>query len=277
MNELVLTESRAARDDNAGRIDVLDKVKIVDLMPGDMHVTTEMVAGYYEVHVDAVESVIRRNRDELESNGLRTLRGDDLRDFKRSTDRQADGLWDRINALTVFTRPTVLNVGMLLADSDIARQVRRALLDRYDDTAARPDYAAIEGRIRILGTSADTGLISRAEARHHTRQLLADAGIELGEAPDPPTRTPRTRGGDPLDRVADLILHHLHQAGGRSTRSVLRQHLHRDRRHLFDAAVAHLETAGLLHVEPIAGQGQPGTAYRAVRHGDTGARTGSAA
>src|SRR5215470_10199942 len=74
-NELVLTESRTMRAQTAGRVDVLDKVKALALLPDDVHATTDIVASYYEVGIEAVKSLVKDNRAELEHNGYRVLTG----------------------------------------------------------------------------------------------------------------------------------------------------------------------------------------------------------
>lgn len=73
--EQELLEDRATRDQMATRIDVLDKVKALALLPDDLHATVAMVASYYEVPKKAVDSLILDHRDELEEDGLRTVAG----------------------------------------------------------------------------------------------------------------------------------------------------------------------------------------------------------
>lgn len=196
MNEIILTESRAARDEYADRADVLAKVKVLDLLPDDLHVTTEMVAGYFEVGVEAIKSVIKRHRDELIENGLLAVRGGDLATLKaelagQASEVQAEPHWDRISALALFTRRTVLNVAMLLVDSDVARQVRRALLDRYEEPA-RPgtehaSLAAVEAELRVLDLARSIGAMTSTETRYHGRVALARVGIVEPPA-EPETR-----------------------------------------------------------------------------------------
>jgi hypothetical protein len=123
-NELVLVESQTARAQYSARIDVLDKVRAIPLLPDDLHVTTEGVAAYFDVAIDTIKSLVKDNRDELESNGYDVLDGDELRSLKNLC-----GIANRARSLALFDRRTLLNVAMLLRDSEIARQVRRHLLD----------------------------------------------------------------------------------------------------------------------------------------------------
>jgi hypothetical protein len=138
----VLVESRTMRSQYTDRFEVLDKAGSLSLLPDDTHATTEMVADFYEVPVDTVSRAVRRNREELENNGYRVLRGESLKSFKdlsefktegqavrlSQTDLEAEGLFKGVRSLALFNRKAILNVGMLLTESDVARKVRAYLL-----------------------------------------------------------------------------------------------------------------------------------------------------
>ncbi|GGO49310.1 hypothetical protein GCM10012287_26350 [Streptomyces daqingensis] len=131
--ESVLLESQAARSGMSHRIEVLDKVKALALSADGVHATTRDVAEYFEVGEQAVHNLLRRHREELERNGLRVLQGPELQEYltlKLSvTSEAAKSYPQRRPHLAVYTRRTVLNVAMLLRDSDVARRVRAYLLD----------------------------------------------------------------------------------------------------------------------------------------------------
>ncbi|MEU3654876.1 hypothetical protein AB0E67_19085 [Streptomyces sp. NPDC032161] len=148
--EVALLESRALRVEQVGRVDVLDKVKALVMLPDGIHLRTEDVARYFEVSTEAVKKVTQRHRAEVEENGLRLLRGSELREFHRDMlslwDGERSGSYPQAPArLTLYTRRTVLNVAMLLRDSDIARCVRTYLLDAEQDLQA--GYASLERRV----------------------------------------------------------------------------------------------------------------------------------
>ncbi len=123
-SEVILTESRTLREQHADRVEVLVKVKALTTLPGDTHVTVEMAASFYEVPADAIEWHIRRDRDELAGDGLEVLTGPRLSAFKAES-----GYRSRAGSLTLITRRALLRLGMLLRDSDVAKQVRTHLLD----------------------------------------------------------------------------------------------------------------------------------------------------
>ncbi|MET9775303.1 restriction endonuclease [Streptomyces sp. NPDC006367] len=124
ISETALLESAALRSSVLARTDVLDRVKALSLLPDGMHVTTAMVATYFEVGIEAIKSLVKDHRMELESNGYRLLTGDPLRSFK-----DLSGVRSRARSMAFFSRRAVLNVAMLLRDSEVARQVRVYLLD----------------------------------------------------------------------------------------------------------------------------------------------------
>ncbi|MEU0945937.1 restriction endonuclease [Streptomyces canus] len=124
INESALLESKSLRDGVLERTDVLDRVRALSLLPDGMHLTTAMVAAYFEVAVKTLESVVEDHREELTANGYQVLTGTPLARFKR-----VSGIQSRSKALALFSRRAVLNVAMLLRDSEVARQVRVYLLD----------------------------------------------------------------------------------------------------------------------------------------------------
>ncbi|MER5909830.1 restriction endonuclease [Streptomyces sp. NPDC001982] len=106
------------------RTDVLDRVKALSLLPDGMHVTTAMVAAYFEVGIKTIESLVLDHRQELEASGYCVLSGAELTSFK-----EVSGIQSHSRALALYPRRAVLNVAMLLRDSEVARQARVYLLD----------------------------------------------------------------------------------------------------------------------------------------------------
>ncbi|MEU6094301.1 restriction endonuclease [Streptomyces sp. NPDC047079] len=124
IDEAALLESKALRSSVLDRTDVLDRVRTLSLLPDGTHVTTAMVASYFEVGIKAIRSLVLDHRTELEASGYRVLTGTELSSFK-----ELSGIESRTRSLALFSRRAVLNVAMLLRDSEVARQVRVYLLD----------------------------------------------------------------------------------------------------------------------------------------------------
>ncbi|MFI0162316.1 hypothetical protein ACH4OH_28285 [Streptomyces albidoflavus] len=183
-NELVLTESRTMRAQTAGRVDVLDKVKALALLPDGMHATTEIVASYYEVEPSTIDSLAAANRQELASNGRNVLRGAELTEFATPFGGVAKlGVSPKARSLALYSRRAVLNVGQLLTKSDVARQVRTYLLDVEEAatpeqkvtavekaTEAEAQLRAIEVLARIDGNTS----YARSLSRHIAARMLGE-------------------------------------------------------------------------------------------------------
>jgi phage antirepressor YoqD-like protein len=124
----VLMESRSMRDRLSDRTDVLDKVKKLNMLPDGDHVTVDMTANYFEVDVEAIQKVIQRHRDELQSDGMRLVKGQELKRYKQGYGQLVHNLL-YTPQLLFFPRRAVLRIGMLLRDSEVAKAVRSYLLN----------------------------------------------------------------------------------------------------------------------------------------------------
>ncbi len=131
----ILLESKTARDGQLTQVsheaasDVLSKAKalVFALWQGTGAATTQEMAEYYDVPVDAIESIWRRNRDELKSDGVTTLKGSQLKAFKYASVNLTEAT--KTTQVTIWTPRAALRLGMLLRDSELAWQVRTVLLD----------------------------------------------------------------------------------------------------------------------------------------------------
>ncbi|MDX3387599.1 restriction endonuclease [Streptomyces niveiscabiei] len=156
INETVLLESRSLRESVAERTEVLDRVKVLALLPDGVHVTTAMVAEYFGVGLTAITSLVHDHRQELGANGYRVLTGTELTSFK-----EVSGLRSRTASLALFPRRAVLNVAMLLRDSETARQVRVYLLDMEYMVRSQP----VDNSVHRLSESLDQLVDNRIDER----------------------------------------------------------------------------------------------------------------
>lgn len=166
-SESVLLESRSLRSGMTHHVEILDKVKALALAPDGVHATTRDVADYFEVSESTVHNLVSRHREELEGNDLRVLQGVDLRTFAtlnvRVSIEDAESYPQGQRRLAVYSRRTVLNVAMLLRDSEVARRVRAYLLDVEATGAGRepapasttlePRVANLEAAVQDIGAS----------------------------------------------------------------------------------------------------------------------------
>ncbi|WP_340032529.1 hypothetical protein NSQ20_11735 [Paenibacillus sp. FSL K6-1122] len=114
------------RNQNVRRVEVLDKIKELVMLPDNKHVTVKMIADYYEVDKNVIEQIIKKHRDEFDEDGARYLRGQEAVDFNTENNSVLRIPRKMVN---VYNRRSVLRIGMLLRDSSVATKVRRYLLD----------------------------------------------------------------------------------------------------------------------------------------------------
>lgn len=171
MNETKFIEDRALRDDAVKHYDVLEKVKELLLIPEFQAMTLKQVADYYEVDPHAIEMICSRNADELDSDGVCRKK---VKDFLNSQHVRAEKssytttiIYDNgmnvsmsNSGLKIFPRRAILRIGMLLRDSNIAKEVRTQLLNIEEKTNPEVKTKDIEEEQKLaleLGMSIASG------------------------------------------------------------------------------------------------------------------------
>lgn len=163
MKETQFIDDKTLRDKSVEHYEVLEKVKKLLLIPNTKWATQKQVAEYYEVGEKAIETIYSRHRDELESDGV------SLKSYKEFLNIQNEGLeisyvvgktiftFANGNELTVpnrglkvFPRRAILRVGMLLRDSEIAREVRTQLLNIEEKTSTKTKIEDIEEEQKLM-------------------------------------------------------------------------------------------------------------------------------
>jgi mRNA-degrading endonuclease toxin of MazEF toxin-antitoxin module len=145
--ETQFTEQRQARENVIARTEVLDKAKEILLIPKMKCLTTNMVADYFGVDVEVIQKCYQRNKEEIDSDGVKVR---DYKDFmlglniqpKQLPGRGAGYEFDLSNGIKfviprgfgvkTFTKRAVLRVAMLLRDSEVAKQIRTHLLNVFE-------------------------------------------------------------------------------------------------------------------------------------------------
>lgn len=136
---------------------VQSKLGLTGLLYNDeFKFTTKMVADFYGVDVRTVKRYVENFEGEIEHNGYCVLKGSKLKEFKQlfghlmtasdddisqrdtnvplSNQEPDNQSYKKIKALAVFNFRAVLNLGMLLTESEKAKQVRSLMLDVVIDT-----------------------------------------------------------------------------------------------------------------------------------------------
>ena len=174
MNENQIIESKDVRESMINRIEVLDKVGKLILLPNNFGATTEMVANYFELKsIKTLESLVKDHREELVENGLTVLKGERLSSFKKES-----GYSSRAGSLTLFSKRTILNVAMLLRDSEIAKEIRKQLLDVMETKQAQEEFifnVDTEKKLAVDVLFADTEedrMIAMAKYREYKNRCI---------------------------------------------------------------------------------------------------------
>lgn len=163
MKETQFIDDKVLRDKSVEHYEVLEKVKELLLIPNTKWATQKQVAEYYEVGEKAIETIYSRHRDELESDGV------SLKSYKEFLNIQNEGLEISYvvgktiftfangnelpvpnRGLKVFPRRAILRVGMLLRDSEVAKEVRTQLLNIEEKTSTETKIEDIEEEQKLM-------------------------------------------------------------------------------------------------------------------------------
>lgn len=173
-NENQLLEQKELRESVIGRIEVLDKVGDLLMLGNTEYATTSQVATYYGVGLEAINSIIKDHRDELETNGFKkfkkneilrnVLKGHNVTNERTRAIVNVEGEEIIINntGLNLFSKRAILNVGMLLKDSEVAKEIRTRLLDIVHDAS------------NIITENGNTIVENVVEEITEERQLMID-------------------------------------------------------------------------------------------------------
>lgn len=102
---------------------------------GESVFTKADLAGLFEVDERTIERYIAQHGDELGKNGYRVLRGKSLRNMRLS-DVSDTLVGDKAPSLGVFNFRALLNIAMLLTESERAKALRSRILDIVMDVVA---------------------------------------------------------------------------------------------------------------------------------------------
>ena len=155
----------AVREELINRVEVLDKVKQLLLIPGMQFTTAQGVADFYDVDVANIKTnIVKRHRAELESDGMIVLSRKDVLERYCQNDNGVIKHKTHIeipleNGTSInigngknllFTRRSILRVGMLLRDSTVAMEVRTQLLNIEEQVAPEVKVAEIDKEMEML-------------------------------------------------------------------------------------------------------------------------------
>lgn len=100
--------------------------------------TREQVAKFYGVDHNTIKWTVNSHREELESDGMRHMKYSEIKGLINLTlnlELMKELGIGKVGA-NIFTKRAILRVGMLLRDSEVAKEVRTQLLNIEEHTAA---------------------------------------------------------------------------------------------------------------------------------------------
>lgn len=160
MTETNLIEKKELREQMAGRIEVLDKVKELFLMPKLDMLTTQQVADYYETAVETVSTCYKRNKEEIDADGTVLNTPKFLKvHFEPTETLQGKTVFQIADDITLevpnrgvrmFSKRAILRIGMLLRDSKIAQEVRTQLLNAFEQTTDEQKTKDIDDEEKLI-------------------------------------------------------------------------------------------------------------------------------
>ncbi|HBF0795389.1 TPA: hypothetical protein KRH68_000693 [Clostridioides difficile] len=147
MNGEKLMENKELRDRNIDRVDVLEHVKEILTLANTDFSTVELVSEYYEVDKHTVEVLIQRNREELKLDGLKLYKKSNIAEILANSEN-AHSVSFKIpsRGLILIPKRAILRIGMLLRNSEVAKEIRTRLLDIVHDAEEQTEIVIEEIR-----------------------------------------------------------------------------------------------------------------------------------
>lgn len=165
MVETELIERKELREQMVGRVEVLSKVKKLMLLPKLDMMTTQQIADYYEVSVNTVKGCYKDNKDEINEDGtamqtINDLLKLDYPTLEKTQYRTVFQVSDNValevpnRGIRMFSQRAILRIGMLLRDSEVAKEVRTQLLNTFEHSTVEQRTADIDEELKL---QADVG------------------------------------------------------------------------------------------------------------------------
>lgn len=129
--------------------------------------TKAQVMELYEVSDSTIEKYLVSHAEELKANGYKVLKGKKLKEFKSLLYGTVINYGTKTSVLGVFNFRAVLNLGMLLTESEPARQLRSRLLDIVLDVMAE----RAGGHTKFINQRDENYLVSALQEENYRRQF----------------------------------------------------------------------------------------------------------
>ena len=173
MNEAIIFESVSLRQAlcTEKNTEILQRVGNLILLPDHGFATAEQVAKFYKAPIKTIQTIVIRHRDELEHDGYRVLTRKEFEQHYGSAPHY------KARSIAIFPRRSILRVGMLLVESDVAKLVRHYLLASEEHSlsvANRSDLLHVAKELRVHAEKIALGAQKTSE---NAAQLIRHADL----------------------------------------------------------------------------------------------------
>ncbi|WP_151703511.1 DNA-binding protein [Nitrincola alkalilacustris] len=134
---------------------------------GETVFTKQQLMLLYEVSDSTIEKYLVSHANELKANGYTVLKGSKLKEFKKLMNGTVTNYGTKTSALGVFSFRAVLNLGMLLTESEPARLLRSRLLDIVLDVMAE----RAGGHTKFINQRDENYLLAAFQEENYRRQF----------------------------------------------------------------------------------------------------------
>lgn len=203
MTNTELLEKKDLREQLIGRVDILGKIKALFLIPEMEVMTIKQVAEYFEVDSNTLEMCYKRNRDEIEPDGvalksISEIKGVHLVPIRIEQGKTIFQLADNITfevpnrGIKCFSKRAILRIAMLLRDSEVAKEIRTQLLNTFEQSTPEQRTTDIDEETQLtlnivnafkVGQVTDMLTASAELTAFHKRHIkvLEDSNTELSK------------------------------------------------------------------------------------------------
>ena len=143
MNQIILIESKAARQEYMSKTSILDMMKPpVPVLTKDGRSTINQISEWYGVTKNAIDIILNRNKNEFSVDGIEVISAKKYKNME-FIECQTDTLKLPRNSITLLPKQAILRIGMLLTESPKATQVRDLLIAGEQQLSYRKKTRAI--------------------------------------------------------------------------------------------------------------------------------------
>jgi len=137
---------------------------------GDTFFTKLQLIDLFDISDSTIEKTLASNANELKANGYQVLKGKKLKDFKELVAGTVIDYGTKTSILGVFNFRAMLNVAMLLTESEKAKAIRSRVLDIVIDVVAE----RAGGHTKFINQR-DTDYLPSAYREYSYRKVFTDA------------------------------------------------------------------------------------------------------